>query len=198
MAAYRLALSKYIRPGAPVLDVGFGLGHGLVEMTKQAGMLCGIDIDRQAVSRGQRLVREFPQIAAVRHYDGQNIPYGNSSFDTVTCIDVLEHVADYVSLLQEMVRVSRRVVLVSTPNRRPEFTRPDGRPMNTWHLREWSPEELSAILRSIPSIRVEWNYLDGPWDGPFECCSAVSQDTLALAPALLLESPQSGSSTRAE
>jgi len=99
-----------------------------------------------------------------------------------------EHCFHTYALLQEMVRVSSRVVVLSTPNRRPKYTKRDGRPMNRWHLREWSFEELEAILQSISTVRVEWSFLDGPWEGPFECRCAASQDTMALTPALLLES----------
>jgi hypothetical protein len=92
-------------------------------------------------------------------------------------------------LLQEMIRVSNRVVFVSTPNRRPQYTRSNGRPKNVWHLREWSFQELNAILQRLPAVRVDWNYLNGPWNGPFEHSSAASPATMALTPALLLESP---------
>ena len=191
VAAYQLAVRKYIQSEDRVLDIGFGLGYGMKIMAERAEQLTGIEIDRRAVSRGKKLVKEVPQIIAVKHYDGRTIPYDDNSFDVVTCVDVLEHVPDYVALLQEMVRVSSRVVFVSTPNRRPEYTRPNGRPKNRWHLREWSFQELDAILQGIPDVRVDWNFLDGPWKGPFERGSAVSEDTMALAPALMLAAPQS-------
>ena len=109
----------------------------------------------------------------------------------MTCGDVLEHVPDYVAFLREMVRVSSRVVFLSTPNRRPEYTRPDGQPRNRWHLREWTyeeldAEELDAILQAIRGVHVEWSLLDGPWEGPFDCTSTVSEGTMALAPALVV------------
>ena len=187
LAVYQLAVRKYIQPEDRVLDVGFGFGYGMVEMAEKAEQLVGVEIDRRAVSRGKKLVEEVPQIIAVKHYDGRTIPFDDSSFDVVTCVDVLEHVPDYAGLLQEMVRISSRVVLVSTPNRRPEYTRPDGRPKNRWHLREWSFQELDTILQGIPNVHLDWNFLDGPWKGPFECGTAISEDTMALAPALMLD-----------
>lgn len=189
VAAYRLTVHKYILLGDLVLDVGFGLGYGMVRMSEKAERLVGIEIDQRAVLQGQKLVEEVPHIIAVKHYDGRMIPYGDNSFDVVACVDVLEHAVDFMKLLQEMFRVASRVVFVSTPNRRQEFTRPDGSPKNRWHLREWSFQELDMILQRIPDIYVDWNFLDGPWDGPFKCNSAVSEDTMALAPALILDPP---------
>jgi hypothetical protein len=114
-----------------------------------------------------------------------HIPFPDDEFDLVACIDVIEHVPGYLHLLREMVRVSRSVVLVSTPNRRPEYTLPNGRPRNPWHLREWSDDEFNAILEQIPGIRVEWHYLNGPWEGPFWISSELTTDTMTLTPALI-------------
>lgn len=185
VAAYELATKRYLMDGDKVCDVGFGLGYGLRIMAEKAGELAGIDIDRRAVARARSLMDKVPRITGVMRYDGQTIPYDAGSFDVVTCIDVIEHVPDYVGLIKEMVRVSRRVVLVSTPNRLPENTGTDGKPRNHWHLREWSFWELDDILKGIPGIRLEWNFLDGPWEGPFECASVPSKNTLALTPALI-------------
>lgn len=200
MAAYELTTRKYLEPEDRVLDVGFGLGYGMATMAARARELFGIDIDRRAVSRGQELVEQVPQIVEVRYYDGRTIPYSDDSFDAVTCIDVLEHVQDYGQALEEMVRVARRIVFVSTPNRRPENTRADGRPKNRWHIREWSYEELDSVLRERLDVHVDWNCLNGPWDGPFACTSTVSEDTLSLAPALtlLLSKRKGGIDNRSE
>jgi len=192
VAAYGLATKRYLLDGDRVCDVGFGLGYGLRIMAEKAGELVGIDIDRRAVARARSLMDKVPRITEVRRYDGHTIPYDAGSFDVVTCIDVIEHVPDYMMLIREMVRVSRRIVFLSTPNRVPENTGPDGKPRNHWHLREWSYEELDHILRGVPGIRLEWNFLDGPWEGPFKCAPAASGKTLALTPALILTPPRNG------
>ena len=186
VAAYSLVKDDYIRQGDRVLDVGFGLGYGLQIMAERAGDLTGIEVDRRAVVKGQDLLLENPKILELRHYDGYVIPYKDNNFDVVTCIDVIEHVPDYKNLINEMLRVSKRSVFISTPNRRPENTRPDGRPKNRWHLREWSYEEFNAVLGKISGIRVEWNFINGDWDGPFEIGSCLSEDTMTLSPILLL------------
>ena len=186
-AAYRLGVDRYIRPGDKVLDVGFGLGYGLEIMGEKAGALVGIEIDRRAVERAQVLIDRLPVLQDIRQYDGVKIPFPQGDFDVITCVDVIEHVPDYQNLLREMVRVSRRIVIISTPNRRPEFSLSNGRPRNPWHLREWSYEEISKILGNISGVQVEWNFLDGPWEGPIRVSSAINEHTMAFAPALILE-----------
>ena len=187
VAAYRLAADKYLRAGDHVLDVGFGLGYGLRILSEKAELVAGVEIDRRAVAHLGRTLAGDSTVSELRLYNGKTIPYPDGSFDMVTCVDVLEHVPDYAGMLAEMVRVSRRTVLVSTPRRRPEHTQVDGRPCNIWHLREWSYTEFDGILDRIDGISVEWNFLNGPWNGPFEACSEVGSETQALVPTLLLD-----------
>lgn len=151
VAAYELVRDKYLRDGDRVLDVGFGVGYGMEIMADKAGSLTGIDVDIRAIKHGASLIGGA--IESVQWYDGKVIPYDDNRFDVVTCVDVLEHVRWYEALLREMVRVARRMVFVSTPNWRPEHAKPDGTPRNRWHLREWTYDELDAIMRAVPALQ---------------------------------------------
>lgn len=181
--AYFLALNAYVEEGDQVLDVGFGLGYGLNLLAIKAKRICGVDVDPKVYQYCTDFVRgRNPRLDRLELYDGRRLPFPYAEFDVVTCVDVLEHVEDYDGFLDEMLRVCRKGVFISTPNRRPEYTNPDGTPRNRWHRREWSFDELDAILnRHGP---VEWHFLDGPFDGPFHTVNAITQDTLALSPFL--------------
>lgn len=185
-AAYRLATDLYLKEGDSVLDVGFGLGYGLGIMSERAGQLSGLEIDRKAIARMKRIPLS-PKISTLRHYDGYSIPFPKGSVDVVTCIDVVEHVSDYMLLIMNLCEVARRTVIISTPNRRPEQINPDGKPKNPWHLREWTFEEFDEILRRL-NKSYEWNFLNGPWEGPFSVSKSVTETTLALTPAILVDS----------
>jgi len=186
VAAYNLVTTQYLHSGDSVLDVGFGLGYGLRIMSAKAGRLTGIEVDRRALAQARKNLH-IPGLVELSHYDGYSIPYPDNSFDVVTCIDVLEHVPDYRRFLKDLCRVAKRSVVISTPNRRPEYTKPDGTPKNPWHIREWSHEELDRELQRL-SLRIDWNFLNGPWEGPFTVSQLVQSDTLALTPALLMRS----------
>jgi hypothetical protein len=86
-----------------------------------------------------------------------------------------------------MMRVARRLVLISTPNRLPENTQPDGRPTNIWHLREWSVDEFKAVLAQAGAQRIEWNFINGQWDGPFSTSPHATEMTMALTPILMVD-----------
>ncbi len=182
--AYFLALNQYLAEGASVLDVGFGLGYGLNILAIKAREVSGVDVDEKVYHYCQdTLVGRNPRLRHLSVYEGSHLDFADKSFDLVTCVDVLEHVEDYHTFLEEMKRVSRNGVFISTPNRRPEYTNPDGTPKNYWHLREWSYPELDGILRQHG--KVDWNFLNGPFSGPFTHSKHVQDDTLTLSPCLL-------------
>ena len=181
---YYFVLNNYVSPTSKVLDVGAGLGYGMAILSVKAKEVHGIDIDKKSNAYAeQEYIGRNPKIKSIKYFDGYAVPYKDSSFDVVTCVDVIEHVEDYNRFIDELLRVSRGVVIFSTPNRRVEFTNPDGTPRNYWHLREWSHKELDEIL-SKHQAKVDWFLIDGPFEGPFKIRKKVSKYTLVLLPVL--------------
>ncbi len=179
--AYFLCMNKYINDGDRILDVGFGLGYGMNIMSIKAKEVHGVDIDQKVLDYcNTNVLGKNYKVKKLSLYDGYHIDYPDNYFDIVSSVDVLEHVEDYHKFLDELLRVSKRGVFISTPNRRPEFTKKDGSPKNQWHLREWSYEELDSILKKHG--KVDWNFENGPFNGPFTISSKVQDDTLTLTP----------------
>lgn len=182
--AYYHALKNYIKPSSKVLDVGSGLGYGMAIMSVLAKEVRGIDVDTKAVKYAKtEYIGNNPKIKSVQTYNGYRTPFQDNEFDVVTCIDVLEHVKDYHKFLDELLRISKDYVLISTPNQRPEFTNADGTPKNYWHLREWKYGELDEILKQHKAT-IDWFFIDGPFEGPFTLQKRATKNTLVLMPVL--------------
>lgn len=183
---YYFALNNYVKDGDRVLDVGMGIGYGMGVLSIKAAEVFSVDVDKKAVEYNKsRLIGKNPRVKDLILYNGKKLPFKDNFFDVVTCIDVIEHVEDYEGFLLELIRVSKRAVIVATPNRRPEYTEPDGSPKNYWHLREWSYEEFDEIAQGQIVAKVHWNFVDGPWDGPHSVTQKISPDTLVLLPVFI-------------
>lgn len=84
-----------------ILDVGCGTGANL-KMLAEFGTAEGVDLSQQALDfcheRG---------LDGVRYGEAESLPYPPNSFDLVTALDVLEHLDDDSSGLNEIYRVLR-------------------------------------------------------------------------------------------
>jgi len=180
---YYFALNNYLKDSDRVLDVGMGIGYGIGVLSIKAKEVYAVDVDEKAVAYNKaRLIGKNPRVKDLILYDGINLPFKDNFFDVVTCVDVIEQVEDFDHFLSELIRVSKRIMVVATPNRRPEYTNPDGTPKNYWHLREWSYEEFNAIARNQTLAKVDWHFLNGTWDGPHAITQREQSNTLALLP----------------
>jgi SAM-dependent methyltransferase len=101
------ALSEHMAEIIPgrfhLLDVG--CGDGLI-----AHLIAKIrpDIDLQGVDVQERDRTYIP----VKRFDGEILPYDNTSFDGVMFVDVLHHTRDPMVLLREATRVARKAILI--------------------------------------------------------------------------------------
>jgi ubiquinone/menaquinone biosynthesis C-methylase UbiE len=96
-----------------VLEVGCGAGHILERIGR--GHLHGIDISTIQIRRARQ---RLGQSAELKQSPGEEIPYGDRTFDKILCSEVIEHVLDPVPLLREMKRVLKDdgVLSLSIPN----------------------------------------------------------------------------------
>jgi len=96
--------------GQRVLDLGCGLGGYSLALSERGHDVRALDVSEEYVKRAGELGVD----AAT--YDGEHIPLGDGSVDTVMLIEVLEHLEEPGRLLAEAHRVARDGVVVSTPN----------------------------------------------------------------------------------
>lgn len=102
-----------------VLDAGCGEGFTLERLRKEkiGKKFEGIEYDQEAVDLAHKL---YPKLT-VKKGDVNKLPYKSNSFDLVICTEVLEHLDNPKKAYRELLRVSRKYVLISVPNE-PFFT----------------------------------------------------------------------------
>lgn len=102
------------KAGRSILDVGCGDGY-LCEQLSHGGFetVVGVDLagSRLAYARNRNPLGRFSQS------DVCALPFATGQFDVVTCGQVLEHLTDPERAMRELMRVSRRYVICTTPYR---------------------------------------------------------------------------------
>lgn len=97
-----------------VLDVGCGEGFILNKLMEEGigKNWQGIDYSKDAVEIGKKV---HPKLNLKKGsiYDSK---FKDNSFDLVVCTEVLEHLEDTKKALHEVLRISKRYVLLSVPN----------------------------------------------------------------------------------
>ena len=104
-------VARFVRDSRRVLEIGAGTSTLLQDLGPTGSVTC--DLTVQALLR-QRPDRRFAAVAAA----GEHLPFRDGSFDAIYAINVLEHAADVVSILDECSRVlqSDGRILAITPN----------------------------------------------------------------------------------
>lgn len=98
-----------------IIDVGCGSGLTLKYFRSRGfDNSIGIDISSKALKRCQE--KGFALGRDIFRIDATSISYEDGSFDIVFSWGMLEHFEDYTPFVEEMIRVSRRVVILVQPN----------------------------------------------------------------------------------
>ena len=123
--------------GARVLDAGCGSGRTLQELANY-GQVSGIELNADAaeLARG----RGLGEVVIGRL---EELPWDAGTFDLITCLDVIEHVPDDVTALEELRRVCRPGgrLLVTVPAYQALWSRHDEA---NHHYRRYSRPRLRA------------------------------------------------------
>lgn len=147
MTAYHFARPRV--GGRDVLDYGCGTGYGANFLARRGAVrsLVGVDVSSEAIAYCHAA---YPDLGDVfRPVRPGRTPFSDESFDVILLFQVVEHVADDVSLLRELARLLRPggELLLTTPNVVASGGDPL-HPLNPHHVREYSRESLRVSCAS--------------------------------------------------
>jgi 2-polyprenyl-3-methyl-5-hydroxy-6-metoxy-1,4-benzoquinol methylase len=157
MARFQRCLDELVAQAAPdsLLDVGCGEGLLVQHMAQSlpAARVVGADLQEDSIQAGWSR-HEAPNLE-YRTMDGRTLPFADGEFDTVSALELLEHVPDPEAMLGEMSRCARRHLLASVPRE------PLWRALNVargayvsqlgntpGHLNHWSRRAFVGMMRA--------------------------------------------------
>ena len=135
--------------GSKIVDLGFGSGDFL-KLLVQSRPECrfeiyGLDYSKKAVSRAKKIIPMGHFITG----DIYKLPYEYDFFDTVFCIQTLEHLRHPELVVKEMDRICKAsgTLVITIPNG--EFDSYEG------HVNFWSEAEFKRFLEPHNILRFE-------------------------------------------
>jgi SAM-dependent methyltransferase len=180
VVAYQ-AVRPYLTPDTVLLDLGCGEGYGVRALATDVRMAVGVEVDATSVAYAARTYGADGCVFG--RYDGTVLPFPDAVFHVVVSFQVMEHVLDDAQFVAEVYRVLRPsgVFLATTPDRRYRLS-PGQKPWNRFHIREYAPDDLRAVLATqfsqvqvssicgddtvyaIEAQRVQWARRVARWD----------------------------------
>ena len=168
-------INRFLRTVVEFVDVSraryildAGCGQGFVSdflLRSMSGIsITGVDIDIESI-RNSVLDHKKGELFEGDIYD---LPFCDNSFDTVMCLEVLEHLNEPQRAIQEIARVSKRYCIFSVPNE-PCFRSMyflSGRYIKRFgsipeHINNWTKSQFLEMLNSELSIQLVKTPL--PW-----------------------------------
>jgi SAM-dependent methyltransferase len=134
-------------PAERILDLGAGRGFGTDILARTGAAVVGIDYHSEITIYARQKFPN-PRIGFLCG-DATRLPFPDATFWAVCSFEVIEHLPEAVidSYLSEVRRVLKPggTFCISTPNRR--FREVEGGEMYAFHEREYTQEELTALLQ---------------------------------------------------
>jgi SAM-dependent methyltransferase len=114
--------------GSRCLDVGCGEGrHALAAHLRPGAHVVGIDLSHEDLQTAQSRVSDMAALDPKGYLtflqgDATRLPFPDASFDRVICSEVLEHIPNFMTVIEELVRVLKPGgrLCVSVPRAWPE------------------------------------------------------------------------------
>jgi SAM-dependent methyltransferase len=136
-----------------VLEIGTGSGYGVKYIAPVAEKFVTIDkficdVDFKAYPNVEFKQQTVPPFVGI----------GDNTFDYVVTFQVIEHIVPDDLYVKEIARVLKPggKLIVTTPNRTMSLSR------NPWHIREYKPHELTALLKKhFKSVETKGVYGNG-------------------------------------
>ena len=95
-------ISEHLSKKDKILDIGTGPGSVCLLLNREGYNLTPVDVIDQTLSSEVK-----PDI-----YNGEKLPYKDSSFDTALILTVLHHISNPEEILSEAMRVANKIIII--------------------------------------------------------------------------------------
>lgn len=143
------SLIESVIPGGKLLDVGCGTGYFLKYLQESSSAWDAVGVEPNVTLRQ---LASNDNIVKVVKGNLTSIPFEDSSFDVVTCLDVLEHSVSLNKNVKELYRVIRKdgILVIQAPNYQSFMAKLTGSKWDWWsppdHVLHFTPGFIAKYL----------------------------------------------------
>jgi 2-polyprenyl-3-methyl-5-hydroxy-6-metoxy-1,4-benzoquinol methylase len=174
-----------IKKNDVVLDLGCGNGQQSLKIARKVKKIIGVDYDKRQLSLAEKIAKDknIKNIKFLSYDLEKKLPFKNSSFDKILCLDILEHLNKRKQFLEEIKRILKQKgnVFLSVPNNDTSwkklqrkaglnyYTDPD-------HKREYSLKEIKLALSRLgfEILDIKPIVYDTPFSGLIDLVGGIS------------------------
>lgn len=128
-----------------ILEIGCGTGRWLAELTKQNNLCVGLDRSIRMIHEARKSETVIPFLVG----DALKLPFKNSTFDFVYCVNAIHHFGNTSSFLNEAAKILRKNGIIAIIGFDPHESE------NEWYVYNYFNGTLAKDLSRYPS----WTYL---------------------------------------
>ncbi len=135
-----------------LLDIGSGRGAFLWPLVSEFPYLdiTAIDLNNRAVDAINAVNKGGITTVRAIATDVLTVPFDDNAFDAVTALEVLEHIDNYEKALREIIRVSRRFIILSVPSK--EDNNPE-------HIHLLTEKIIKECLANDAALKISFHYV---------------------------------------
>jgi len=151
LVRYNLAKQIIIKKlsNKKIIDVTSGVGYGSYIMSEVSDKVISIEINKTAHDKAKKYFAK----KNIEYVNSDVFDYSFSKSDMIVCFEFLEHIKESKKLIKT-ISLSTNKLLISTPN---ELVKPyKQHPINPFHYRHWSPNELEELLDENGFKVIQW------------------------------------------
>jgi ubiquinone/menaquinone biosynthesis C-methylase UbiE len=148
-----------LTPGQRVLEIGTGAGIFPKELFPKCGSYVGLEFDAAACLNAR--IKTGNRVEIIQG-DARQLPFADSQFSFIICLEVLEHLGDWQAGIRHIHRCLQPdgMVIISVP-----WRRIGGKSKtNEFHLYEPGEFELISLFKNLfKNVEVHYQYFEETW-----------------------------------
>jgi ubiquinone/menaquinone biosynthesis C-methylase UbiE len=155
MIAYRILRSLSHIQFESLLDVGGGEGYKAALIKRIYGVdVKSCDISSEACKRASEIFKISSNVT-----DIHSLSFPNQSFDVVLCSETLEHVTNWKKALHELLRISRKAVILTLPHESKQIVRMNRKKhILAGHINHFTNSSFDFVKNNQNHIKIEKIY----------------------------------------